>query len=95
MAFHAASEVVYFNATDVIIEGYGFRGHRFITTIVKFFLEEIGYELCFDIECTISLIDRKFLLNIFSGIAIKKISSPITIREIDTNTHDVSEYVRL
>ena len=96
VAFYA-TEVVHFNATNVIIEGYEFRGHRFVTIIVKFFLEEIGYELYFNIEYIISLIDRKFLLKVFLEIIdkIKKISSSITIRGINTNTHDISEYIRL
>ena len=92
-----SSKVVQSNATDVTIEDYKFRGHRFVTALIRFFLEEIGYELCFNIEYIISLIDRKFLLKVFLEIVdkIKKISLPIIIRGIDTNTYDISEYVRL
>ncbi len=93
-AFHA-SEVIQSNATDVTDEGYAFRGHRFVTALVKFSLAGQSYEFCFDTGCTMSLIDRKFLLEIVPGIVIKKMPSPMTVRGIGTNTHDASEYVQL
>ena len=42
-----------------------------------------------------SLIDRKFLLEVFLSIVIKKMLTLMTVRGIDVNMHNVSEYVRL
>ena len=42
-----------------------------------------------------NLIDRKFLLEIFSSIIIKKMSTFMIVKEIDVNMYDVNEYIRL
>ena len=93
--FPACPEVVPSNATDVYEEGYTFRGHRFVTAVVMFFLAGLGYELCFNTGCTMSLVDREYLLKTVPGISIKKMASPMTVRGFGTNTHDASEFVCL
>ena len=93
-AFHA-SKVVWSSATDVPAEGYAFCEHRFVTAVVLFILTGQGYKLCFDTGCTMSLIDRKFLLEVFPGVVLKKMATPMTMRGIGLNMHDASEYVRL
>ena len=42
-----------------------------------------------------NFIDRKFLLEVFSSIIIKKMSTFIIVKGIDVNIHNVNEYVRL
>ena len=94
IAFHA-SKVVHSNITNVTTKKYVFRRHRFVTILIMFILIKQGYELCFDTGCIINLIDRKFLLEVFPSIVIKKMSTFIIVRGIDVNMYDVNEYVKL
>ena len=63
--------------------------------MIIFILTKQSYELCFDTKCIIKLIDRKFLLEVFLNIVIKKMSTFITMKGIDVNMHNVNEYVKL
>ena len=90
-----ASDVIELDTVDILQEGYAFRGHRFVTAIVMFVLAGQIYELCFDTGCTMSLIDRKFLMEVCPKIVIKKTPTPITVKGIGANTHNAREYVRL
>ena len=92
---HPTPNIIHSASTDPPVEGYAFRGHRFVTALVMFFLADRGYELCFDTGCTMSLIDRKFLLETHPGISIKKMVTPMTLRGLGTNTHNASEYIKI
>ena len=83
------------NVTNVTIKEYVFRKYRFVTILMMFVLTKQNYELYFDTRYIMSFIDRKFLLEVFSSIVIKKMSTPITIKGIDVNMHNVNEYIRL
>ena len=90
-----ASKVVHLNATNITTKKYVFRKHRFVIILMMFILTKQSYELCFDTGCIINFIDRKFLLEVFPNIVIKKMSTFITIKDIDVNMHNVNEYIRL
>ena len=60
-----------------------------------FFLIKKGYELYFDIKYIINFIDKKFLLKISLKIVIKKMFFLIIIRELNINTYNISEYIKL
>ena len=51
------------------------------------------YKLYIDLDYTISLINRKFVLN--NNISIKKISTIINIKDINNKKHNASEYIYL
>ena len=86
---------MYLNVTNVIIKEYVFREHRFVTILIMFVLIKQKYELCFDTGYIINLIDRKFLFEIFPNFVIKKMSTFITMRDINVNIYNVNEYIRL
>ena len=88
-------EVIISNSTDTQKEGYIFRNHRFITTLIIFFLARNRYKLYFNTGYTISLIDRQFLHKIHPKIEIKKMPLPIIVRGLGTTTYNTSEYIRL
>ena len=94
ITFHV-SKIVHSNVTNVTIKEYVFRKHRFVTTLMMFVFVKQNYEFCFDTKYIMSFIDRKFLFKVFSSIVIKKISTFITMRDIDVNMHNVNEYIKL
>ena len=83
------------NVTNVTTKKYAFRKHRFVTILIMFILTKQDYELCFEMKYIINFIDRKFLLEVFSSIIIKKISILIIVKDINVNIHNVSEYIKL
>ena len=60
-----------------------------------FFLVGQDYDLYFDINYIINLIDRKFLFEIYSEIIVRKILSLIIVRGLSINIYDVNEYINL
>ena len=59
-----------------------------------FFLD-LFYNLYFNIKCIISLINRTFLNKNYSTIKVKKIFTLITIKEINNNKYEISEYIKI
>ena len=76
-------------------DGYGFRGWYYATTKVKFTLTGPLYTICLDTGCSMSLIDRNFLLKEISEAVIRQMASSISVRGIGTINHNTHEYVLL
>ena len=87
--------IIHFSSIDQPIKSYAFREFHYVTAMIQLFFLNLLYDLCFDIKCIISLIDRTFLSENHSTAEIKKISISITIKEINSNKHEVSEYIRI
>ena len=86
---------MYSNVTNITIKEYAFREHRFVTILIMFVLIKQNYEFCFDTRYIINFIDRKFLLEVFPSIIIKKMSTFIIVKDINVNMYDANEYIRL
>ena len=71
------------------------REFYYVIIIVKLFFLELLYNLYFNIEYIMSLINRTFLSKNYSTIKIKKISILIIIKEINSNKYEVSEYIKI
>ena len=59
-----------------------------------FFLEVL-FDLCFDIDYTISLINRIFLRENHLDAKIKKMFTSIIVKGIRNKRHEASEYIRI
>ena len=66
-----------------------------MTAMIQFFLLEILYDIFSDIGCTMSLIDRAFLREVFPDVEIKRMPTPMTVKGIGSRNHNASEYVKL
>ena len=89
------SKIIHFLSTNQSVESYIFRGFHYVTAMVQLFFLDLLYDLCFDIRCIMSLINRTFLSENHSTAEIKKISTLITIKGINSNKHEASEYIRI
>ena len=75
-------------------KGYGFRGWRYATTEAKIgALVNKAYQVCLDTGCTMSLIDRQFLLEQCPGVTIYDMASPMEVRGIGSASHNASQFV--
>ena len=88
-------QVIASDSSDVTVEGYAFRGYQYVTTMVAFLFGGILYKLCFDTGCTMSLIDRKFLFEIFPKTILRKMPTPMKVKGIGDRKHDACEYIKL
>ena len=62
---------------------YQFRFEKFIETI------------CFDIDCTMFLINKQFLIDFLFDVVIHQIFHEIIVRNIDNKIHKYEKYVKL
>lgn len=58
-------------------------------------MNKSAIELCVDTECIMFLIDRQFLKKYRSDLKIQEIQSKITIKNIDAQIHESSQFVIL
>ena len=77
------------------MKNYVFREFYYVTIIIQLFFLNLLYNLYFNIKYIISLINRTFLSENYSTIKIKKISTLITIKEINNNKYEISEYIKI
>ena len=88
-----ASRIIKSMANDVPAEGYAFRGYRYATAFAALTQTGRRHKLCLDSGCTMSLIDRKFVLD--NNIPVKKMPTVMNVKGIGDRKHDASEYVRI
>ena len=74
--------------------GYGFRGWRYATAEANIgSLTSPASSICLDTGYTMSLIDRKFLLQMLPNAKVKTMASPMEVRGIGPSSHNASQYV--
>ena len=101
----SAGEPTAFNGTVEIIPstvpitdlgtGFGFRNYHFLTLFVALSAVAVAISVCMDSGCSVTLIDRAFLLEQAPNAHIRTMASPISVRGIGTNHHSTKEYVLL
>ena len=89
------SNIIHFLSIDQSIKNYIFREFYYVTAIIQLFFLNLLYNLYFNIKYIISLINRTFLSENYFTTKIKKISTLITIKEINNNKYEISEYIRI
>jgi len=77
------------------IKGYGFRGWRYATALTRLTSEEKDEPICLNTECTMSLVNKEFLMKQALKTTIKQMSSPIQVKGIGVKTHQCEKYMNL
>ena len=73
--------------------GFGFWQWHYMTVPFWFAITELNYMTCLDTDCTMSLIDQKFLHEHLPDSHIHKASKQITVQGISDKTHECQEFV--
>ena len=87
------ARVIKSSASDIVVDGYRFRSYRYAIALTALTPTGDKYKLYLDSGCTISLIDKKFILNY--SIPIQKMPTPINIRGIGDRRYNTSEYIKI
>ena len=74
---------------------YAFRTWQYVTIMLKLDRLLIVIKVYLDIDCIMSIVDRKFLLKQLSNCKIHTVSFSITVRGIETTQHSFSNYIIL
>ena len=74
---------------------YGFRGWKYAFCNVVLAKQNKLQSVCINSECMMFLINRKFLKTNAFNAEIQKMNSLMTIKRIDTVTHQTDEYVNI
>jgi len=75
--------------------GYTFRNFHYAMALAKLAVHCIIDYICLNTGCSVSLIDRQFLLRNLPKVQIHKMATPINVRGIGANKHQTNEYVIL
>ena len=89
------SEIVESDATDDRISGYRFREWQYVTAMVRLHAKGTSEPICLDTGCTMSIIDREFLLQQVPEVIIQRMASPIMVRDVGQGTYSCNEFARL
>ena len=83
------------NVSIIIDTRFVFRSWHYVMIIMSFFCSKASHNICINIDCTMSLIDRVFVTNLKLVTQIKKINVSIFVRNIDTFRHVTNDYLML
>ena len=75
--------------------GFGFRNWHYVTAGIKLSENGATEQVCLDTGCSLTLIDRAFLMEHLPGIKIRTMAVPINVRGIGSDKHATAEYVIL
>jgi len=84
-----------FTAKREDTKGYGFKGWRYATALTQLTSEEKDELICLNTECTMSLVNREFLMKQALKTTIKRMPSPIQVKGIGAGTHQCEKYADL
>ncbi len=88
--------LIQFTAESIEETDYAFQEWKYATFKASWYTKNSAkYDVCADIECTMSLSDREFIESITLNFAtkIRKLTSLILIRDIENKIHNSNEYI--
>ena len=88
----AGVKVIESDATQIKEPGHGFRRWQYATIQVTLWENGTLEPICVDSGCTMTLVDRKFLLEQLPEIQIQKTTESVTVRCIGSKTFAVNEF---
>ena len=81
--------IVRFNETN---PGYVFRKYQYAQADVR--LEDNdSIKICIDIDCSITMIERKFFIQLLFDVSIQKLTSSISVRDVEEKIVKSDEYM--
>ena len=94
---HAELEVIHSSANSIldIGTGFGFRNWHYITINVSLQPQASAEPVCLDTGCSLSIVDKTWLMLRAPDTKVRFMASPIIVRGIGADKHSTSEYAIL
>ena len=83
------------DATDLRLDGYGFRGWHYVTAMASLAADAAAESLCLDTGCTMTLVDREFLHTQAPIAKISRLPNAIAVRGVGSGGHHTDGYTVL
>ena len=93
--FEKSQFIVSFILSFFQFKKYGFRGWKYAFCNVILIKQNKLQSVCIDLKCMMFLIDHKFFKTNASDVEIQKMNSFMTIKRVNTVTHQTNEYVNI
>ena len=78
---------------DETSSDYAFREYQYDQTTVKLNSNTENIKICIDIDCFVTMIDRKFLTQLLSNVSMQKLISFISVRDVEDKIVKSNEYM--
>ena len=78
---------------DEASSDYVFREYQYGQTIVRLDSNTEDTKICIDIECSVTMIDRKFFTQLLSNVSVQKLTSSISVRDVENKIVKSDEYM--
>ena len=72
---------------------YAFREYQYDQIIVKLDNNSENIKICIDIDCSVTMIDRKFLTQLLSNVSVQKLTSSIFVRNVNDKIVKSDEFM--
>ena len=82
--------IVRFDETN---SDYAFREYQYDQATVKLDNSSENIKICIDIDCSVIMIDRKFLTQLLSNVSVQKLASSIFVRSVNDKIVKSDEYM--
>ena len=86
-------QLVEFIVTSITDNDYVFRKSHYVTTLIKETRDEKIVSCCLNIECSFTVENRIYVKRTFFSTSIRQLIVSLSVRDIDNNIHNFSEYV--
>ena len=79
--------------SDETSSDYAFREYQYDQATVKLDNNIENIKICIDIDCFITMIDRKFLTQLLSNVSVQKLTSSISVRDVNDKIVKSDEFM--
>ena len=78
---------------DKASSDYAFREYQYEQATIKLDNNSENIKICIDTDCSVTMIDRKFLTQLLSNVSVQKLASSISVRDVSDKIVKSDEFM--
>ena len=79
--------------SDEASSDYAFREYQYEQATVRLDSSSENIKICIDTDCSVTMIDRKFLTQLLSNVSVQKLASSISVRDVSDKIVKSDEFM--
>ena len=79
--------------SDEASSDYAFREYQYEQATVRLDSSSENIKICIDTDCSVTMIDRKFLTQLLSNVSVQKLASSISVRDVNDKIVKSDEFM--
>jgi hypothetical protein len=72
---------------------FEFRDWTYVKIMISLFIKSTEAQVCLNIECSVTLVDRKFIKIYATHYIIRRMTTSLNVRDLRINKHEISKYI--